>query len=58
MYCFRMTTEDVIVADRYILRAKIGQGSFGEIFLAEDKDDRKNVVAVKMVPWSFVFEFL
>jgi hypothetical protein len=53
-----MTTEDVIVADRYILRAKIGQGSFGEIFLAEDKDDRKNVVAVKMVPWSFVFEFL
>lgn len=44
-------TPGLLIKDRYKLMQIIGQGSFGEVWLAEDLDDNNNYVAIKMYQW-------
>ena len=37
----------MLIGDRYIIVKKIGQGSFGKIYLAVDKKDDDRHVAIK-----------
>ncbi len=43
-------TPGLLIKDRYKLMQIIGQGSFGEVWLAEDLNDN-NYVAIKMYQW-------
>jgi len=52
-----MEKKEVIVGPKYILREKIGSGSFGQIYQGIDKES-KHAVAIKLVFHFFVILFV
>jgi len=42
-----MSIKNTLVGDQYRLTQKIGQGSFGKVYSAQDKNNNNKLVAIK-----------
>ena len=53
-----MSIKNALIGSQFELKAKIGQGSFGKVYLAHDLKHKKRAVAVKTEPLNSKFSQL
>ena len=53
-----MSVKNTLVAEKYLLIQKIGQGSFGKVYSARDLDNQNKMVAIKTESLSQTFSQL